>query len=166
MTTLEERKTILANMEAARGRPPTADEIIEEAADPAHPLHEDFEWDDTKAGHSWRKQQANAIKRSVEVISIIRGRAIQHVLYVRNPDAGHQQGSINVTTVEPRSAEAMRVLQMCVARIRSHIQTARSVAAVLGLEHELQVLLEQLLVLERAAAAKAQRKKARRKART
>ena len=165
MTTVEERKAILAELEAALGRPATSDDLIAAAADPEHPLHGDFEWDDSKCGHSWRKQQANAIIRSVEVISIVRGRAVQHVLYVRNPDVGRQQGYINVTAVEPRSAEALRVLRMCVDRIRSHIRTARSVASVLGLDHELQVLLEQLLVIERKATAKAQRKTKSRKAR-
>jgi hypothetical protein len=165
MTTLEERQTILAELEGTLGRAPTPDDIIEAAESPEHPLHGDFEWDDSKAGHRWRQAQARAILRTVQVISIIHGKTVRHVRYVHNPDAGHHQGYINVATVEPRSAEALRVLQMCVGRIRSHIRTARSVAAVLGLEHELQVLLEQLLVIERAAAAKAQRKKSRKKAR-
>ena len=162
MTTPQERQQVLAEMEAALGRPPTADEIIEAATPEDHVLHGDFEWDNTVAGHHWRQNQARAILRCVQVLSVIHGRALQSVVYVRNPNAGRLQGYINVRNIEPRSQEALQVLQMCVSRIRSHIHTARNVAAVLGLEHELQVLLEQLIILERKATAQAQRGKTKR----
>ena len=39
------------------GRLGSAD-VVREASDPANPLHPAFEWDDSKAAHSWRVEQA------------------------------------------------------------------------------------------------------------
>ena len=37
--------------------------VVEVAADPKHPLHGRFEWDDSKAGHQWRLEQAGQLLR-------------------------------------------------------------------------------------------------------
>lgn len=41
--------------------------LVAEAADPEHPLHSRFEWDDTVAGHQYRLIQGGHIIRQVEV---------------------------------------------------------------------------------------------------
>ena len=158
MTTIEQRKAILDEMEAALGRPPTPDDVINIATDPQHVLHGDFEWNDGLAGHHWRQMQARSLLRSVEIVVIRQGRAVHSVEYVRNPSLGRQQGYVNVTTVTKRSAEAREILHMLVRRVRSHVETAREVAAVLELEDELQLLLEQIVAFEGKIFAKGQRK--------
>jgi hypothetical protein len=166
MTSPEQRKTILEEMESALGRPPTVDELIASASDPEHPLHGDFEWSDTECGQNWRRMQARALMRSVLVITVTKERTIQSVAYVRNPLIGHHQGYVNVKSVQRRSAEARTILDMLVRHIRARVETAREVAAVLGLEHELEILLEQLLVIQRKLTAQQQRKSGRQKAQT
>lgn len=42
--------------------------VVDEARDPAHPLHNRFEWDDSKAGEAWRRSQAQELIRSVKVV--------------------------------------------------------------------------------------------------
>jgi hypothetical protein len=42
--------------------------VVEEARDPAHPLHDRFEWDDSVAGEAWRRSQAQELIRSVKVV--------------------------------------------------------------------------------------------------
>jgi hypothetical protein len=42
--------------------------VVDEARDPAHPLHSRFEWDDTVAGEAWRRSQAQQLIRSVRVV--------------------------------------------------------------------------------------------------
>lgn len=39
----------------------TAELVVNEASDSAHPLHDLFEWDDSKAGDKFRKMQAYAL---------------------------------------------------------------------------------------------------------
>jgi hypothetical protein len=41
--------------------------VLAEASDPAHPLHNRFQWDDSAAAESWRKHQAQELIRSVRV---------------------------------------------------------------------------------------------------
>jgi len=45
----------------------TADIVVQEATDPAHPLHHRFQWDDTEAARSWRVSQAAELIRSVRI---------------------------------------------------------------------------------------------------
>ena len=44
--------------------------VVDEARDPAHPLHARFEWDDSIAGEKYRQQQASELIRSVKVTSV------------------------------------------------------------------------------------------------
>ena len=41
--------------------------VVDDARDPAHPLHERFNWDDTSAAESWRVHQAAELIRSVRI---------------------------------------------------------------------------------------------------
>lgn len=41
--------------------------VVEESRDPAAPLHDRFEWDDTIAGEAYRRNQASALIRSVHI---------------------------------------------------------------------------------------------------
>lgn len=43
----------------------TAEEVLSEAKKKGSPLHEAFEWNDTKAGHQHRLQQARQMLRSI-----------------------------------------------------------------------------------------------------
>ena len=45
-----------------------ASEVVERARNVKNPLHDQFEWDDTKAGHSYRLIQARTLIRAVHFI--------------------------------------------------------------------------------------------------
>jgi len=65
----------------------TATDVVEVAADPEHPLHSHFEWNDKIAGPKYRKEQARRLIRSCRVTQIttdegtpnVRVRAFHHV---------------------------------------------------------------------------------------
>ncbi len=42
--------------------------VVEEARPVDHPLHNNFEWDDTVAGHKYRLEQARELIRSCEIV--------------------------------------------------------------------------------------------------
>lgn len=50
-----------------RHRELTGRVVVDEAADPAHPLHSRFEWDNDVAGDSYRVLQAETMIRSVKI---------------------------------------------------------------------------------------------------
>ncbi len=45
----------------------TPEVIVKEAGDITSPLHNYFEWDDEKAGHRWRVQQARILLNNIQV---------------------------------------------------------------------------------------------------
>lgn len=45
----------------------TADDVVDTASDPQHPLHTRFEWDDSKAGRRHRVDQARRLIRSCKI---------------------------------------------------------------------------------------------------
>src|ERR1700691_4847214 len=45
----------------------TPELVVDEARSESHPLHKRFEWDDTIAGESWRREQARKLIIEVEV---------------------------------------------------------------------------------------------------
>lgn len=45
----------------------TPDLVLQEARDPAHPLHSRFEWDDEVAGERYRRNQARELIRAVRI---------------------------------------------------------------------------------------------------
>ena len=46
---------------------PSPQQIIEAAMDPQHVLHDEFEWDDTKAARLYRLEQARYLVRAIKV---------------------------------------------------------------------------------------------------
>lgn len=42
--------------------------VLDEARDPAHPLHSRFEWDDSIAAERWRVHQAHELIQSVKIV--------------------------------------------------------------------------------------------------
>lgn len=46
----------------------TPNVVLDQARDPEHPLHERFEWDDSLAAESWRREQAHQLIRSVKIV--------------------------------------------------------------------------------------------------
>jgi len=48
--------------------------VVEEASDPASPLHSAFEWDDEKAGHAHRLLQARQLIKTVKIVYTEGGR--------------------------------------------------------------------------------------------
>ena len=41
--------------------------LVDEARDPTHPLHNEFEWDDTLAAEAWREEQARHIIIAIRI---------------------------------------------------------------------------------------------------
>lgn len=58
---------VLCDLEAKHGEV-TPELLVAEAADPEHPLHHRFEWDDEVAGHRFRLLQARKMILEVEIV--------------------------------------------------------------------------------------------------
>jgi hypothetical protein len=97
--TATERATLaeaLAQVETRAGTI-TPDAVVHAAEVPTNPLHGYFEWDDSKAGHAYRVDQARNLIRSVKVQVTVEDRVLSTVCYVRDPSVpGDEQGYITI----------------------------------------------------------------------
>lgn len=77
----------------------TPEVIVREASDKSSPLHSYFEWDDEKAGHRWRVQQARILLNNIQVKVVSNGEERQiSVFEVTSTSEGYK--SIDTFTRE------------------------------------------------------------------
>lgn len=108
----------------------TAAEVVQHARDPASPLHHLFEWDDEKAAHEHRLDQARALIRSCQVVVERRDVSLKVPRYVRDAEAGAgEQGYIETATLRTREDAARDALVAEFARVGSMLSRARALAA-------------------------------------
>lgn len=112
----------------------TPEAIVHAAANPKHPLHSCFEWDDGKAAFSYRVQQARDLIRRVVGSFVVGTRTVRTVGYVRDPEVPERvQGYRAVVKLRDDIDEAREVLVGEMARISALIRRARDLGAVFGL---------------------------------
>jgi len=63
-------------------------DLVEEATDPDHALHDRFEWDDRRAAHEYRLDQAAQLIRSVRVRFIVGDEEVRVNRYHAGRDTG------------------------------------------------------------------------------
>lgn len=118
--------------------------VVTAASKKDHPLHPVFEWDDGKAAHQYRLDQARDIIRTVEFHMTVNRMQVTSVAYVRDPrKSSGEQGYIKLTDKMDK-ATARSILLAEFERVRSALVRAQKVAAVLGLQDELDEMLERL----------------------
>ena len=116
--------------------------VVEAARNEASVLHDQFEWDDTKAGERYREAQARSL--ITRVILVRRSgpeTTIRSVAYVRNPDCKpNEQGYIAVAKIASDEDRQREVLVDEARRIRAAIARARQLEAMFDLKGPLDEL--------------------------
>lgn len=116
----------------------TPQTVLEDAQDPASPLHEHFEWDDTKAAQAYRIDQARELIRSVRLVITNTESVVRTVAYVRDPNrAAHDPGYVNTFRLRQSPDDARAALMAELARADAAMDRAIAVARSLGLEREI-----------------------------
>jgi len=129
------RRAIQA-VEDAEGRI-TPDAVVRQATDPESPLHRYFEWDDQKAGHSYRIDQARRLIRLIEVVVTTDTRIITVPLYVRDAKAeGDEQGYVSLPRLRTEPDTAREMLRTEFSRASACLTRAEDLADALGLRKE------------------------------
>lgn len=144
----------LAKIQAQNNGRLTPDAVVDDARDPRSPLHDQFEWDDAKAAHQYRLEQARELIRTVKCQVTVLETVIAAPHYVRDPTAApEEQGYVAITQVRSERELARRVVHDELGRIIAAIERARAVSEVLGLTKELEdVLARAIGVRERVRA--------------
>ena len=119
--------------------------LVEKAKSPDSILHHLFEWDDQKAGHAYRLDQARQIITSVKINIINETKMISAVSYVRDPRVpGDQQGYVSIETLRTDKDLARDSIKLEFARAYSHLQKAKLHAEVLNMQNQVGLLLTNL----------------------
>ena len=88
----------------------TPEQIVKAAENPKSALHRCFEWDDAKAAHCFRVEQAREILVRIKIDVEYEDGAVRVVSYVRDPDKSYrEQGYASVSRISrPDAATMMR----------------------------------------------------------
>jgi hypothetical protein len=138
-------KSALTNeLEALRSedgllRPET---IVAAARDSASPLHNHFEWDDAAAAQIYRIAQARALIRQVKIPVRIATVIVRTNAWVPSPTV--KNAYERVDEVDPGSAKAHAIVMDELTRCAGILGRARRIAIALGLESEIDDLIQSL----------------------
>ena len=130
----------------------TAESVLNDAANPASPLHSHFQWDDSKAAHAYRIDQARTLIRSVRLVITTNEVAVRTVAYVRDPNKPAQEGGyINTFRLRKTPDDARRARMAEIERANNAMDRALAVARSLGLEAEINSIRASLAQIKEAA---------------
>jgi hypothetical protein len=133
-----------------------AREVWVEAKPPEHPLHPEFEWDDSTAADLYRDEQARSLIRNVRIVresdEQIAAPIVSPRAYAHNPMKRTGYTHIDVLRTQP--ALARMALAESFNGARGQLERVRELAEQLGLLSELDGLVEHLnAVFSQARAA-------------
>jgi hypothetical protein len=123
----------------------TAEELVEAARSPKHPLHNRFVWNDAAAAHSHRIDTARQLIRGVYMPVRRSKSVIRAPIYVHDPSLPQgEPGYRAVMRFRDDRTDAHAALSAEVARLNSIIERVRGLAIVLGIEEAVDALDEQV----------------------
>ena len=115
-------------------------DVVREAEDPAHPLHNQFEWDDSIAAAKFRLAQAEQLIKRVKLKVRYETARFVIPLYVKSETNSPEYKSLSHAEFERGDAEATMATEL--ARLRGNIERSRGVVAALDAKHPHWGLLE------------------------
>lgn len=121
--------------------------LVEQARDPKHPFHDQFEWDDAIAAHEHRKEKARQLIKSLKSIVVYEEKVIAVPYYVSDPRE-KRTGYTPTMTIKKNRETSMAVLNDELARIKGALHRAIGLAVTFGLKKEFDVLLKEVVELE------------------
>ena len=139
----DELKAALKAIEDKEGRL-TAEAVVKTATPNDHPLHGQFEWDNNKAGHKFRVQQARSLIKAVLVRVEVDHKIITSIGYVRDPAMVPKQGYRNVMAMRRDPDDAREAVIAEFARVTTHLRRARDLGVVLDLADAIEPLLAEI----------------------
>lgn len=151
MKTSDQRDAIrlrLAELELNGGGRLTPAAVVEDAKDPASPLHDCFQWDDEKAAYAHRLDQARALITSIRIVQKTDRTAVRAVFYVRDPSAADdEQGYVSTTTLRSDADSARAAIVAEFSRVADMLRRAREIAKALECEDDVETLLRSVVDL-------------------
>lgn len=157
----EEVRKALAAIAERNGGLLTPDAVVAEAATESSVLHELFEWDATKAAHSYRLTQARGLIRSVRIDVRTETTVVSTVGYVRDPDLpADAQGYRSTLKIADDKEAARSVLLAEFSRAAAAMRRAEELAAAFGMTGEISAVTQTIEVMRTKVEARIEQKAA------
>lgn len=128
----------------------TPDAVVDDARLKTSPLHGLFDWDVKKAAFEHWRDVAREVIGAVRIMVVNQTVTCPSPMYVRDPDAAGKQGYRSVVALKSEPDRAREALLAALAVAAGHLQRAYEIAAVLGLQADVDALLEQVAGVRRA----------------
>ncbi|WP_233872383.1 hypothetical protein [Paraburkholderia adhaesiva] len=146
MTTREQTDSVRDHLQAmcnrARGNL-TAEAVVRDATRKESVLHPYFEWNDGRAAHQYRIEQARELIRGVHIVYESHAETLRVPAYVRNPSAS--RGYVPVTKLRTDRERAREALLTEIMLVHGALDRARRVACALDLSDQIESLLRGVL---------------------
>ena len=145
MKLTEEQIARVKSLEDRKGRL-TPGAVVEDAKRKDSPLHALFNWDKAAAAESWWLQVAREVIASVKLVVTTETAKLSTIVYVRDPDVpGDEQGyrSVQAMRRDPNAAREALIAEL--TRAAGYVGRCRSLAGPLGMEGEIDALMEQIV---------------------
>ena len=139
----------------------TPDEVLAAAEPEDSPIHDEFEWDDSRAGHSHRLAQARSLITRVRVRYLAAEPVVTEIRvaeYIHDPAIeSRKQGYVRSALLRsPGERErALLAIKAELARVESMVTRGRNLAAHMGLAAEFEDGLKTILITRKKAKVKA-----------
>lgn len=141
----EKKKALLDGIAAAHDGVLYPEDVVRVAADPAHPLHEEFNWDDKSAAHAHRLEQARSLIRSVRVEITTQRRELSAPYYVPHPDADPRVGGyLAIPKLMSDKDRARAAIAGEFGRASAALRRARDISVAVGMDQRVDDILKVL----------------------
>lgn len=130
-----------------RGGLITPDAVVRAARSPSSPLHALFTWDNRKAAHAHRLNEARMLIRSVMVTVSERSIVFDVPQYLRDPRVGKDQGYASISAIKSDDDVARSVMIAEFSRAANALKRARVIAQAIGQVDEVDGILRQIEAL-------------------
>jgi hypothetical protein len=146
MLTGRQKKALIDKIAVAHDGVALPEVVVQEARNPKHPLHQEFDWNDSSAAHKHRLDTARHLIASVEVELHIEDVVVSAISYVHDVRQGRRgQGYCSVDALAKRREDAAQTMAIELERIEALIKRARSIALGLGLGDYLETALANIV---------------------
>lgn len=124
----------------------TAAAVVADAQSPSSPLHSFFEWDDVKAGHLYRLEQARAIIRSVHIKTEYTEHTVSSPYYVQDTRQDPKDGGGYKTIDDLKSDEehSREVLHRRLKSLQTEMEQNRHLAEALGITGDFELFIDHI----------------------
>jgi hypothetical protein len=129
---LKEAREYIQNLAEKNEGRITPDTILADAKRKSSPLHKFFDWNDQKAGHKWRLEQARGLIEKVEYEFQTKGGTHKTSYFRRDPSvSSRSQGYISIPALKSDKDLAHEALVDAFSMARSYLERANELSSAL-----------------------------------